>query len=424
MNRKTFWIILGAFHLLFFAKQLFVQNSLLQDSTEYIYAADNLINKGTLYAWNLNHAFNPDWLTKRPFLYPVILVVFKWLSFGNGFLFFFITYLVQNLISVFNIRLCLKIADRYNPGFSHSKALIFLLLSISQAIYANLVMSEIWLQASMLGIVYILVMHSINSKRLIQISLLLIAGMALKPVLMMGAIILPVVYILVHRKSLHIKNIVIVLVPLLFFIGSSYINSKRTGYFQYSSISTINLLHYNTYVMLMNKYGTEMADSIIDDIKLDTRGMTYAARQEHIESSCKKILKENIGLYTYLHLRGIAFALIDPGRFDFTQFFNLPHRSNLIYQSNQKGMTGTIIRSFFNPLGILLLMLMAFNLYRLFIGIRFIFNRKFDLTLKLAILAFPIYILGLTGPIGTSRFFVPLIPFAFLMFILGLRKKS
>ncbi|MFM6984863.1 MAG: hypothetical protein ACKOXF_12070, partial [Chitinophagaceae bacterium] len=97
---------------------------------------------------------------------------------------------------------------------------------------------------------------------------------------------------------------------------------------------------------------------------------------------------------------------------------------NLIYQSNQKGMLGTIIRSFFNPLGVWLIFLMLFNGFRAWRGFQFFFSKHLSWQVRLIILAFPVYILIFTGPIGTSRFFMPLIPLAFLMFLLSGKQNT
>lgn len=424
MNRKIFWIVLALAHAMFLVKQVFIHNSLLQDSVEYLFAADNLRNSGTLYAWNLNFASNPDWLTKRPILYPAILLVFKTMSLGSNPLFLFLTYLVQNLLSLNTIRLVFKIADKHLVGFHLGKALMFLLFSLSQLIYANLIMCEIWLQAALFGLLYVWLMLEDSNRKFLYLSLLLIAALALKPVVMPAVYLFPIVVLMTLRKRLRLSFLGLSLLPIAFALSYSWVNQKRTGHFQYSSITTINLLHYNTYVMLMSEYGTIKADSVIDDIKLKTRGMAYSDKQAFIESSCKALIKEHLGTYTYLHARGIVFALIDPGRFDFTQFFNLPHKGNLIYQTNQKGMLGKVVQSFMNPLGMFLLILMAFNIFRFYKVCVFLFSKSHAWLLKLSLIAIPVYILALTGPIGTSRFFMPLIPFAFLIYLFSTNPRK
>lgn len=425
MNRKHFLIFLIVLHAVFFVKQVFVQNTLLQDSKEYLFAADNLIQKQTLYAWNLNHAYNEDWLTKRPILYPLILTVFKFLSFGSDKLFFILLYLVQNCISIYCMFLVLKILDKLKISIRWPLAVLYLSLSFSQYIYSNMVMSEIWLQLCMVGILYLLLCKPDSTIRLLQIGFLIVAGMLLKPVFQFAAIILPIAYLIFHFKRYTLQRFSICLIPIVFFLSVSYINLKRTGYFHYSSISTINLLHYNTYTTMMYKFGVKSADSIIDQIHTDAQiKPTYKAEQLHIQKECTRLLKENLGTYAFLHMRGIVFCLIDPGRFDFTQFFGLPHSKNLLYESNQDGAVLRVFKSFLNPLGILLGVLLVFNAFRALNILIFPFRKNVGILTKIIILSIPAYILLLTGPIGTSRFFMPLIPIIFLIFTINFKKKT
>lgn len=404
---------------------MFMGNSLLQDSREYLYAADNLLNKHTLYAWNLNHAWNPDWLSKRPFLYPLILAGFKLLSFGNSQLFFFLIYLVQNIVSIFSFKMILDVADKKGMTAKWTYAGIFALFSLSQYIYSNMIMSEIWLQFCMVAIIRILCCNALNNRNLLLISLLIIAGMSLKPVLQFCAILFPLLYITLHLKKFRVSSAAISLLPILFYISVSFWNQSRSNYFHYSSISNINLLHYNTYSLLLYQQGSRKADSIIDRIHTEAQiKPDYADEQKHIRNSCKNIIKENLFTYAFLHLRGMIFCLTDPGRFDITQFFGLPHGKNLLYETNKTGAVKTVINSFIKGPGFLLLLLFIFNLFRAFVMMRFIFLKHMPLAFKICLLAFPAYILVLTGPIGTSRFFMPLIPFAFLMFISVFRRKQ
>ncbi|MEZ4804142.1 MAG: hypothetical protein R2852_01270 [Bacteroidia bacterium] len=419
MDKNRFWIILIVVHLLFFSKQMFIGNSLIQDSKEYLFAANNIIEHQTLYAWNLNHAFNADWLTKRPILYPLILAILKILSFGSSYIFYFLIYALQNIISLASIYLCLKITEHFKIKVNWWKATLFMVLCVSQFIYANMIMSEIWLQFTLISILYFSLTRSLNTKTTGILVFLIIAAMSLKPVMIFATLAMPFVFIFICMKSGNWVRLFIVFIPLLFFLSVSAINKERTGYFHYSSISTINLLHYNTYSVLMHEYGQKTADSIIDNIHTRAQIMSsYSEEQMEIQKSCKTQLFEHIGTYTFLHFRGILFCLMDPGRFDFTQFFNLTHKQNLLYESNKEGGIFRILKSFQNPLGILLMGLLLFNLYKIFLWIKFITSKHFKWGTKLLLLAIPIYILGLTGPIGTSRFFMPLIPFIFLIFLL------
>jgi hypothetical protein len=419
MNKRRFWILIICFHALFFGKQLFFQNSMLQDSREYLYAAENLIQHNTLYAWDLNDDYNKNWLSKRPFLYPCILAVFKLISPGSGKFFFFLIYLLQNLASLLSIKLVLKIAGKYSGRIHYTYAALFLLFSFSQVIYANMVMTEIWLQLCMVSVVYLLLMHPHDAKRLLYISMLLMAGMSLKPVLIFTAFCFPLYYLARSFSSLKLKHLLLTLLPLCFYFASCRINQQRTGYFHYSSISNINLLHYNTYSMLLNKYGLQKADSIVDQINLEARQAgDYAAQQDYIRKACAQQVGNHLALYAWLHARGGIYCLLDPGRFDFTQFFNLPHKQNLIYETNKEGAIKTVLKSFLNPLGILLGFLLLFNVFKVFVLVRFVFLKAISLWVRLCVLFFPVYILFFTGPIGTSRFYMPFIPMVLLAFLL------
>jgi hypothetical protein len=424
MNKKTFWLIVAGLHFLFFSKQVFFQNSIIQDGKEYLLAAENMKNHSTLYAWHLKYGINEDWYTKRPILYPAILLVFKYLSFGSSFIFFFLTYLVQNCMSLLNLFIALKIAEKFRPNFSYKHALFFLLFSISQLVYSNFIMSEVWLQFCLIAMLYVATLQRHQKYLWFKLAVLVILAMSLKPVFMLGAFLLPIIYLIVQLNKIKFVQLLACLMPLLFFYGMLKVNEKRTGYAHYSSISNINLLHYNAYVTLMNQYGTQKADSIVDHIKAKASlKPSYKEEQEFIKQEGTQLLKDHLGTYTYLHARGIAFALLDPGRFDLTQFFGLVHKHNLIYETNQKNQWFKIAKTFLNPLGFALMLIGFFNLFRLFIGIRFLILPVVNWKLKLLILAVPIYILAMTGPIGTSRFFMPLVPFALLIFTLTFKNK-
>jgi hypothetical protein len=428
MDKKSFWTLVICFHALFFCKQVFFKNSLLQDSKEYIFAAENIIQHKTLYAWDLQDNYNKNWLTKRPFLYPAILVVTKLLSFGSDKLFFVLTYLLQNIVSLFCISLALRLVNIKIGQVNYKYAAIFLFFSLAQAIYTNMVMSEIWIQLCMVSIIYILMLRPLNTRNILFVGLLLVAGMSLKPVLMFTAFCYPLYYLLVSYKSIRIKHLLLTLLPLCFYLSICKINEKRTGYFHYSSISNINLLHYNTYSMLLNKYGMEKADSMVDQINAEARTKgDYPEQQTYIRKACADKIGEHLTLYGWLHARGAILCLVDPGRFDLTQFFGLPHKTNLIYETNKEGGFNRILKSFLNPLGIILTILLLFNLFKIYVFVRFLISKTIAIKLKLAILFFPFYILFFTGPIGTSRFYMPLIPFVLIMFLMshkGQAKKT
>ncbi len=419
MNRRRFWILVIVIHLVFFGKQLIFEHSLLQDSKEYLYAAENLIHSHTLYAGDLSEKFNPNFLTKRPVLFPLIIAFFKLISFGNPSLFWFLILLIQNIISLYCIKLVEKIILHFKGAFNYKIAFIFLLFTPAQAIYANFIMSEIWLQLILVYILNCLIFNQENLKKIGLLSGLCIAAIALKPVMIFLAFCLPLFTLFLLKTKTKALHLVVSLLPVLFVFTVSKWNEKRTGYFQYSSISTINLLQYNTYTLLINKYGVTKADSIVDNIQYEAdKTNTYALKQHFIAHESSKIIKENIGNYLYLHLRGMVFCIMDPGRFDISQFFNLPHRQSLLYETSKKNNTRQLLDSFVNPLGILLMLILIINIMKVFVVLKFLISKSVQLNQKLLLLFFPIYIVILTGPIGSSRFSMPFFPIVLIIILM------
>ncbi len=416
MDQKRFWILLIILHLLFMSKQLFTGNSILQDSKEYLYAADNLLTHQTLYSWNLNHAFNPDWLSKRPILYPLILALFKTISLGSNFVFLILVYFSQNAASLLSFYLCVKILNQLKININWKHASVFMLFSLSQFIYCNTIMSESFLQLCLCALVYIQICKPLTFKWSLISSATIICGLSLKPVLMPFAYAFPLIIVLRNLPKFDFKTTLPTILPIVFIFLIVNWNFNRSGHRQYSSISTINLLHYNTYTMLMYKYGENKADSIVDDIHFKGNLLgNYAAKQDYIGNSCKSLISANLGTYIFLHLRGMAFCLLDPGRFDISQFFGLSHGKNLLYETNKENAFGRVINSVMNPLGVLLILFFVFNFFKLVLIMKFLFSKKLSLFIKLVLFCFPFYIVFLTGPIGASRFLMPVIPLIFTM---------
>ena len=425
MGKKGFWIIAIGLHCLCFLMQVLGPTTLLQDSKEYLFAADNLLNAHQLYCWDLSDTFNPDYLTKRPFLFPSILALIKFLSFGNFKLFVIILLILQNIISLFNLKLMLKFVFYFTEKLNFKMALILLIFTPAQIIYANLIMSEIWLQlVIMLSLNYFLFYRD-NTKWQLFASLLCVAGIALKPVFIFWVLLFPLFTIYYNRKALHLKLIGITLLPLVFFLLTLHWNEQRTGMKQYSSISTINLLHYNAYTLLIHEKGIQKADSIIDNISLRaSQQNTYKLQQVFKDNAAKALITDNLGPYIYLHLRGALLCILDPGRFDITQFFNLPHTRNLLYESSKKSNSNALLNSFLNPLGLILIGLLVCNFIKLIIAIRFLFLKGLSIANKFLLLLFPVYIVMLTGPIGSSRFAMPIMPIYFGIILIALATKK
>ncbi len=418
LTRKIFWIILTLLHVVFMGKQLFIHQTMLQDSKEYLYAAKNIIDTQTLYSWDLKKEFNPDYLTKRPFLYPFIIAIVKLISLQNSFWFLFLILAIQNCISLYCFSALEKILKVKKLLPNYFLMLVLILFTPAQLIYANLIMSEIWLEFILILILLILILKPLNVQNIILLALLAIAAISLKPVMLFLTIALPLLT-LVLSKQRRVLIISLSLIPLIFAYTISKLNQSRTGYFQYSSISTYNLLHYNTYSLLIHTQGITKADAIIDSISAEAAlKQDYSYAQNMKAVACKDLIYNHFFTYTYLHTRGILFCLLDPGRFDIIQFFDLPHQEQLVYETSKQNNFTRLLNTFFNPFGLVLGVLFLVNMLKILAILRFLFSKSISLIDKFLISFIPIGILLLTGPIGSSRFGLPFFPILVLAILL------
>src|SRR5690606_176150 len=94
-----------------------------------------------------------------------------------------------------------------------------------------------------------------------------------------------------------------------------------TGYFHFSSIKTYNLYDYNTKILLTYLHGPEAAEKTIAElVKPDSFYPGLKEKWAYLEAECFKIIKQNLGLYTFLHARGMVNFFLDPGRYDLYYF--------------------------------------------------------------------------------------------------------
>ena len=120
---------------------------------------------------------------------------------------------------------------------------------------------------------------------------------------------------------------------------------------------------------------------------------------------------------------------LDPGRFDVYNFFELKKKNGVgfLEQLNKNGLMGAFTYYKKQPFIIIIIIpiLLLFNLIKGFGFARFwIKNYKTVPLVGWFMLFIIIYISGLTGIIGASRFLVPILPIYILFATLGLSNKK
>jgi hypothetical protein len=412
--------------LAFGGYQLSEQRYYLEDSKEYVQAAENLRAHGTLYCgeWE-KRPHRTDFYSKRPPLYPLLLAGIGW----PGSM-----VLLQNLLSLFNLWLMMRLL--LSLGFPRKRllwALPFLLLYPAQFIYSNLIMTEVLLQSLLLGMAWSLshFVSQVRGKYLGIYVALLSLGILLKPVMYVFAFVHPLLMGYFYlRKYRHKALLPVAFLPLVVVLAYSGWNHSRTGAFHFSSIQSINLLQYNTYYTLLRAEGEAVADSVVDGIAARAdRISSYPERQAYIRSASVEQLSQHPGAYLGLHLKGMAHFFIDPGRFDLYSFLGLEKREGkgkgLLYHYSQEGYRGVFNYLKTQPLGLLawLLLIALAHAVKLLGGLRFAFRRSIPLDQRLLLGMWVLYLAGLTGPLGASRFAVPVFPLLLIMALLGAEGK-
>lgn len=422
MNKSRFLYSLIGLHLLFYLLSLIIGGNKIADSYDYLFQAENLRESGSFYAWDMKETIKPDYFTKRTPGYAVLLYLtgsYEWLIL-----------LLQNIMSVCVWWLVFQMLLRKKMNEKKAAWLILLVLLFQSntLIYANSIISEIPFQLALIGGFWFLfedIEKPSNGQWLWAVFCFSVA-LLIKPVMLYFW--LPLLgYAAVRaiqRKRVQILWPVFVL-PMVVLLWSVH-NQHVTGWAHYTSVSTVNLKDYNTRLMLESKYGFEYADEVIGGInaRADTCS-SYEMRNRYIQDTCKSLILANREAYAKVHLKGMLAMLLDPGRYDYVNFFGIEEEDadGLMYKlarGDFRGMWQTIIAQpfvvvfffFFNLIGAGLLL--HASLY----GLKALSKDTMLVILLMLVIG---YFWVLTGPVGTARYKSAILPLMVILSGMGLR---
>ena len=408
-----FGAVVFLLHLVFFVLQCIFQRSFLADSVQYLNLADNLLEHGTFYSWDLNEPIDMQGYSQRPPGYPLFWLPFRLFSDSV-----FPGLLVQCLVSTVTFlglyRLWEDLGLRIAPLWGALPALVFF---PAQLIYANMVMSEILFQACIFWAFFFLVrfIREPQGKYLLIYNLLLCAGLLTKPVLYLWWIPNVVIIGWFAFRQKQFKWLTFAAIPVVAIVlwcGGNYLG---TGYYHFSSITSINLLNYNAYHALLEVYGPEEADSVIFAVKDEAALIKdFAEREKYVEKAATDLVMEHKVAYAKFHLKGMVNFFLDPGRFDLYQFFGWQEEGfqGLLYYFSKDGYVGIFNFLREQPMvpAFSLVSVMIWNLLLLLALLNFMFLKKVPWEIRLLTLLMIGYICAATGPLGASRFKLPIYP--------------
>jgi hypothetical protein len=424
-NKRHLLYTLLIIHLGFFLLKAISGDVFLYDSHEYYNLANNIKYHFEFYSSDLNLPIRFESYTKRPPLYGLFVLVFSFFLKTN-----ITVLLVQNILSIISIYLCLNIFEYYYKKISYLVLTFFIVGSLSQFIYANYLMSEILFQFLIVLFCYLFHKTIITKKTscFVFFQIVIVLLFLTKPVfyLFLFPNLLLGFFLTKYIKNSYLFAIIPISICVLY-MGWNY---QRTGSFEFSSIQNINLKNYNLYYFNVNKYGDEYAQEINDEISFKSQQKgTYAEKQKEIKSLSLNFLQQDLFSYLIVHAKGCVRMFIDPGRFDLYNFFEFEKTDEVgfLKHLNENGIKGALVYFKSQPLIILLLVpiVLAINLIKLFGFIRFwVLNIKNCPKTIWFMLLIILYISGLTGLVGTSRFLVAILPLYLLMASIGLSSKK
>ena len=424
------WAVLVGAHLLGLGWALSKGHWDFPDSGRYVQAAENLRVHGQLYArpWPkaAPHGQVVQELTIRPVGYPLVI----WALGATGRIPVALL-VVQNLLSLLNLGLVLRFwvwMARPNPR-DWVWAVAGILTFPAQLIYSSTVMSETMLQTAVLvmagaGLLFI----KTHSKRaLAGVAGAVVLALLLKPVFYPLAMAIAGVGIVLAVRQRRLLLGLIGLGPLV--IVGLYMgwNARRTGYFHFSSITEINLLQYNAAGVMRQVAGPAAEERWVDAVLQAANAQPdFSARQQVIRARASAVLWAHPVVYARQQVQGMAALVLDPGRFDISQFLGLapPSGGGFLAQVRAGTMWQAVGRLPLALLGWLGVVLLA-NATRLVLawrGFRRLRNREPMLRYgRWIAVALVFYIAVLTGPLGAARFLVPVWPLLLALALAGLR---
>jgi len=410
-------------HLLFFIFAVYNNNYYfaglkfeITDSFQYLTEAKNIVEQGVFYCGDLNKPINFDFYTLRPPIYPLFLSLFYLFKAPLFVIIFF-----QNIISITSIYLVRKTLFLFNYKTKYDVIFVILLaLTPSQFIYANTIFSEVVFQFFIVLMLRnaLLFIYFKEKKYLIWYSLALILAAFTKPVMYLFIFPSLIYMLFLSYKIKKWHPVILSILPVFAILLMLSWNYKRTNKYQYSSIQTINLLNYNTRLFLMSKKGYAYADKFIDSIHNNADEIQdYAKRTTYLNTASQNILSNNFIGYGFYHLKGSILATLDPGRYDISNFFLLNTKNvkqkGILYHINNGGIFSVLkflINTYSIPLLLFLGLILFLNVFKLLSLVLFVFNKRINLNFKIIVLGLLLYIILLAGPVGASRYFMPLVP--------------
>ena len=411
----TFAGIIVLVHVVFFLLACRYARIYMGDSYEYIYEACNIKNLFFCYSGNPVLPIEPEYMTQRQPLYPLLLMGVYLFSVNN-----WIVLLIQNVLSVFNILYVRKLFLSVGFDAKYDRLLLLLLVAYpAQFINANTIAPDILLQT--FTVLYISAFVKLYSSGQLKdaawMSLWLIAGLFVKPVLYPFVIVHVVIVLLVFRKhkAQLQRPMAMAVLPLCAVLLYNYSNYTRTGKFHFSSNQSFNAIYYFKAYYIATQ-GVDSGDRFIANERKAIAAMPeYKDRYDVANERGMTLLKQHFVLYMWFHVRNAGRIFIEPGKAEIDLFTGKLTYGKLytdksggffsvLKQNGILGLNGYVAA---NPSLIVAIAVLLFNLLRAWGMMLFFFDKRISRGLKGFVFVIMAYFAMAAGPIANTRYFLP-----------------
>jgi len=412
---KVFIGIVVLVHIVFFLMACHYTRIYMGDSFEYIYEALNIKDISFFYSGSPVLPITPEYMTQRQPLYPLFLMTVYLFTVNN-----WIVIVLQNILSVINIWYARSVF--LSIGYQKKYDWLLLLLIIAypaQFINANTIAPDILLQTFTLLYFggFIALVKKKDTKYAVWMSLALIAGFMVKPVLYPFVVLHAVIVIIACKKN-QVKMqrpVIIAIVPLLAVFAYSSFNYSRTDKFHFTSNQAQNAIYYY-YSYLSCKQGEDSAARFLQKEKQNVAYFTeFKDRYDYANNKGAELIKAHFGSYLLFHLKQSGRILIEPGKAEIDLFTGAltygslyrREQTGFYYTFKHKGLAGMGEYFSNNKSMPFVILILLFNCFRLLGMILFFFNKKINGFVRVFILVMVAYFALIAGPIANTRYFLP-----------------
>jgi hypothetical protein len=393
-----FIVFISFVAIIFYSLRLYSGNFFLTDSEEYLNTSKAILDGSYFLKTPENELV--QMATKRPFLYPLFLIIQFFLN-TESILF------IQTLATILSFYLLVQCLKKLRTTLN---SLLYIVTSLSTSIfiYSNLIMTE-WLCSLLLTFLAFVLLHTFSKKRFVIIQIITLLLAATKPVFF-PLIYFNLIYFSVYCFKKKTFSYALFL-PSLFLFCYLALNNYKTGYRHFSSIENINLIDYNLYYFKSKKESREIADRWKDSVYHETaKYTTFKDQSIFLNKVGENEIRKNLFSYSWYHFYTSLRGMFDPGRFDIMTFFKKEDgKQGFLEILNSKKPLTSIISGNQIWLYILLFGILLINFLKIILFfIYFISNRKKHTPLINYLFLLIVFYILLSGPVNCSRLMMPI----------------